>query len=117
MYIYKWYILNCTLNQDRLGDGESWISETSPGVHIWLSLNKLFAVQQLLYRKSFQSQTFSLTFVLLKTHCKNPKSYESSKELLSNVYWLSTYFHLVYLIPTWKTKYWWWNEISLGLEV
>ena len=30
MYIYEWYILNCTLNQDRLGAGGSWISETSP---------------------------------------------------------------------------------------
>ena len=35
MYISKWYILNLTLNQDKSGDGESWISETSPGVRIF----------------------------------------------------------------------------------
>ena len=94
-----------------LGDGGSWISEISPGVEIWLSLNNVFAVEQLLYRK------YSLTFVLLKTHCKDPSFYESSKELLPNVYWLSAYFHLVCLFPTWKTNYEWWNEISLGLGV
>ena len=30
MYIYKWYILDCTLNQHRDGDGGNWIPETSP---------------------------------------------------------------------------------------
>ena len=39
--------------------------------------------------KNFQSKAFFLTFVLLKTHSKDPKSYHSSKELRPNVYWLS----------------------------
>ena len=39
--------------------------------------------------KKFQSQTFSITFVLLNTHSKDPKSFKSSKELLPNVYFFS----------------------------
>ena len=71
-----------------------WDKSNFSGVHIRLSLNKLFAVEQLISKK-FQSQTFSLTFVLLKTHCKDSKSYERSNELLPNVCWISAYFHLV----------------------
>ena len=54
--------------------------------------------------KTFQSQTFPLTFVLLKTHCKDPMSYESSKELLPHVCWLNAYFRLVCLFPTWNER-------------
>ena len=88
MYIYEWYILNCTLNQDRLGAGGSWISETSPifrTTHLTFSKEALYCRRTFISKK-FQSQTFSVTFVLLKAHCKDPKSYESSKELLPTVY-------------------------------
>ena len=54
--------------------------------------------------KKFQFQTFPLTSVFVKIHGKDPKSYESSKELLPNIHWLSVYFHLVCLFSTWNER-------------
>ena len=106
MHIYKWLLLNCTFNQDRLADGGSWISETSPIFQVctfdFLRISSLLSKN--FYIENVSVSKHSLTFVLLKTHCKDPKSYESSKELLPNVYWLSVYFHLVCLFSTWNER-------------